>query len=82
MDQDAWAESSDYARHDPALSLEGIRVTRERTVRLLKSLPRESWSLHGVHSERGRETVTRIVEMLAGHDINHVMQIEERLSRK
>jgi DinB superfamily len=79
IDQDAWARFSDYATHDPALSLEAFRVTRERTVRLLNSLPRESWDLYGMHSERGRETVTRVVEMLAGHDLNHMKQIEERL---
>ena len=62
VDQDAWARSSDYAAHDPALSLEALRVTRARTVRLLKSLPRESWNRYGVHSERGKETVTRVVD--------------------
>ncbi len=82
IDQDAWAKFSDYAAHDPALSLEALRVTRERLVLLLKSLPRESWDLHGMHSERGKETVTRVVGLLAGHDLNHMMQIEERLSRK
>jgi uncharacterized damage-inducible protein DinB len=81
-DQDEWARSSDYAKHDPVLSLEALRVTRERTVRLLKGLPGESWDLYGMHSERGKETVTRVVEMLAGHDINHMMQIKERLSKK
>jgi hypothetical protein len=80
-DQDAWATFSDYARQDPALSLEALRVTRARLVLLLKSLPRESWDLHGMHSERGKETVTRVVEMLAGHDLNHIMQIRERLSK-
>ena len=34
-----------------------------------------------MHSERGKETVTRVVEMLAGHDVNHMMQIRERLAR-
>jgi hypothetical protein len=33
-----------------------------------------------MHSDRGKETVTRAVGMLAGHDINHMMQIKERLS--
>ena len=80
-DQDAWARFSDYAEHDPVLSLEAIRITRERLMRLLKGLPRESWDLYGMHSERGKETVTRVVEMLAGHDVNHMMQIEERLSK-
>ena len=81
-DQDAWAEFSDYAKHDPVLSLEALRITRERLVLLLKSLPRESWDLYGMHSERGKETVRRVVEMLAGHDVNHMMQIEERLPKK
>jgi hypothetical protein len=40
-----------------------------------------SWECYGVHSERGRETVTRVVAMLAGHDLNHTMQIEDRLSK-
>ncbi len=80
IDQDAWARFSAYAEHDPNLSLQAFGVIRDRLVRLLKSLPRESWDLYGMHSERGKETVVRVVEMLAGHDVNHVRQIEERLS--
>ena len=80
--QDAWAKFSNYATHDPVLSLEALHVTRGQTVRLLKSLQRGSWDFYGMHSERGKETVTRVVEMLAGHDINHMMQIRERLSKE
>jgi hypothetical protein len=76
FDQDVWAQYSDYASHDPALSLEAYRVTRERTLRLLKSLTPEMWERFGMHSERGKETVRRISEMMAGHDINHARQIE------
>jgi hypothetical protein len=35
-----------------------------------------------VHSERGEESIERIVQMMAGHDINHVRQIEAILVRK
>jgi len=77
--QDAWAGFSDYAKQDPVLSLEAFRITRERLVHLLKGLPRKSWELYGMHSERGKETVTRVAEMLAGHDANHLKQIRERL---
>jgi uncharacterized damage-inducible protein DinB len=79
FDQDVWARYSDYASHDPALSLEGWRVNRERTLRLLKSLPAEMWDSYGVHSERGKETVRRVSEMMAGHDINHLGQIQALL---
>ena len=68
-----------YAKHDPALSLEAYRITRERTVRLLKSIPRSLWDNYGMHSERGKETITRVAEMMAGHDINHLGQIRQIL---
>ena len=76
FDQDVWARYSDYSRHDPALSLEGYKVNRQRTLLLLKSLPKKMWDHFGIHSERGKETVKRISEMMAGHDINHLRQIQ------
>ena len=81
-DQDAWEKFSVYRKHDPAVSLAAFRATRERTLRLLKSVPRKSWDSWGRHGERGKETVTRMVEMLAGHDVNHVNQIRERLAKR
>jgi hypothetical protein len=82
FDQEVWARYSDYAKHDPALSLEAYRATRERTVRLLKSIPRGMWENYGMHSERGKESVTRVTEMMAGHDINHLEQIRRILKGK
>jgi hypothetical protein len=79
FDQDVWARYSEYAQHDPALSLEALRALRERSVRLLKSVPRSLWENYGMHSERGKETVARVTEMMAGHDINHVAQIRQIL---
>jgi hypothetical protein len=81
FDQDAWAAACAYPSHDPALSLSDFRVIRERTVRLLRSLSREQWSQYGMHSERGRETVQRIAEMMAGHDLNHLKQIRAILGK-
>jgi len=81
-DQDEWSRVFEYAKQAPEHSLEALRVARAQLVRLLKRLPRASWDrYYGVHSERGRETVTRVVELLAGHDLNHMKQIRERLSR-
>jgi hypothetical protein len=82
FDQDVWARYSDYATHDPALSLQAYKVLRERTLRLLKSLSRGMWGRYGMHSERGKETVTRVTEMMAGHDINHLRQIRLILKGK
>lgn len=76
FDQDAWAGFSHYRKQDPALSLSAFQAVRRRNVALLKSIPKELWDNFGMHTERGKETVTRISEMMAGHDINHLRQIE------
>jgi hypothetical protein len=79
FDQDVWARYSEYAKHDPALSMEAWKANRERTLRLLKGLPRDMWDSYGMHSERGKETVSRVAEMMAGHDINHLKAIRKIL---
>ena len=69
INQDAWAETFDYGKHDPAASLEDFRVNRERTLRMLKKLSKQQWECYGMHTERGRETVRRRVELMAGHNV-------------
>jgi len=76
MDQNAWALGGNYNRRDLRRSLEHYRALRKSNVDFLESLPRKKWKNHGRHSERGRETIERIVYLLAGHDINHRKQIE------
>ena len=81
-DQDVWALTLDYAQQDPKVSLETFRVLRENNLRMLEALPKELWENYGIHSERGKETLDHIVRMYAGHDINHVQQIEKILGHK
>ena len=75
-DQDLWAKTFDYAKRDPRQSLKNFRSLREANVALLKSVPRKLWGNYGVHQERGNESVSHIVRMVSGHDINHLRQIE------
>lgn len=82
FDQDAWVVSGHYEKRDPRKSLEQFRVSRESNLALLKSLKPEQWKHHGVHTERGRETIEHTVTMFAGHDLNHLGQIEQILRRK
>ena len=77
FDQDVWAKTFDYAAMDPKQSLKVFRVLRENNLTLLKSVPRKLWENHGVHSERGKETIAHIVRLFAGHDVNHLRQIEK-----
>ncbi len=76
FDQDVWAKNSDYAHQDPQQSLEMFRVLREANLRLLKSIPKRMWNYYGMHQERGKETIARVVRMFAGHDLNHTAQIQ------
>ena len=76
FDQDVWAKYSHYEKCDPRQSFEAYKVQRERNVRLLRSLPKHMWGYYGMHSERGKETITRMSQMMAGHDINHLKQVE------
>jgi hypothetical protein len=72
--------SGHYDKRDPRKSVEQFRTFREANLALLKSLTQEQWKHHGIHSERGEETVEHIVRMFAGHDVNHIRQIERFLA--
>jgi hypothetical protein len=80
FDQDAWANTFDYAHRDPIVSLETFRVLRTNNVALLKSVPKDLWNNYGVHQERGNETITHITRLHSGHDLNHLRQIEDAFS--
>lgn len=82
FDQDSWVTALHYDKRDPRLSLAQMRAVREANVALYKSLTPEQWKHFGMHSERGQESVEHIVRMIAGHDINHIQQIERILAPK
>jgi uncharacterized damage-inducible protein DinB len=79
-DQNAWVTSGHYEKRDPGKSIELQRVVREANLALLKSLSPDQWKHFGQHAERGQESIEHIVRMVAGHDINHIRQIERILS--
>ena len=81
FDQDVWAALSHYDQIPARDSLERIHADRRANLRLLRSLSPEQWQHHGVHTERGRETVAHTVKMWAGHDLNHRAQVERIVGR-
>ena len=80
-DQDEWTTSGHYHQREPRKSIEQFRVLREANLSLLESLTPEQWKHYGIHSERGQESIEHIVRMFAGHDLNHLRQIEAILAR-
>jgi uncharacterized damage-inducible protein DinB len=76
FDQDAWANTGHYDKRPAHKWVDQFRALREANLRLLRSLTLEQWKYHGVHEERGPQTIEQMVRMTAGHDINHTRQIE------
>jgi len=65
-----------YRRHPIQPMLHKYRVLRADQVALLKACSPRQRKLYGLHSERGRESIERIAFLLAGHDLNHLAQIQ------
>ena len=82
FDQDAWVKALHYDQRRLQKAFEQYSALRDANVALLKTLTPRQWKHHGVHSERGVETVETIVRMFAGHDLNHFEQIERILKGK
>jgi len=77
-DQAQWVRDANYrGRKWSAKKLLGqIADLRRATLYYLDNMPRGTAKKRfGMHSERGRETVRRTQELIAGHDLNHLDQI-------
>jgi len=76
FDQDAWASAFKYQDRDARRSLEVFRTLREHNLVMLKEISKETWDNYGMHLERGKESIAHLARMFAGHDTNHVLQVE------
>lgn len=75
-DQNEWVKNSAYLQADPHFALSLFQTLRKANVLFLKSLTPEQMAHFGIHSERGKETIAHMMRMMAGHDINHLRQME------
>jgi uncharacterized damage-inducible protein DinB len=74
-DQDAWADRLHYHHGTVADALGDWAAMRRMTLHWLDALDEAEWDRVGLHSERGEESVRRIVRLLAGHDLVHERQV-------
>lgn len=79
-DQNVWVGDSAYLTANPELALQLFETIRRANVAFLKSLPQNAMEFYGVHSERGKETIQDTMRLYAGHDLNHLKQIEQLLA--
>ena len=74
-DQDLWAANLNYNEMDLHEALEIIHVLRAANLKMLRGLNETQLERYGLHNERGPESVRKILQMIAGHDILHLNQI-------
>jgi hypothetical protein len=76
FDQDPWVLGWMRENEPWAETLEKFTVLRRSILRLFLNAEAHDLDRYGTHTERGVQTVGDYVNILAGHDINHLQQIE------
>jgi hypothetical protein len=78
-DENDWARELRYieATFDDAIA--DFEAIRSMNLRMLAQLTDEQWQRTGIHNERGVESVRRIVEIIAAHDLVHLRQVRRIL---
>jgi len=76
FDQDPWVLGWMRENEPWSETFERFRVLRRSIVRLFLNSEPHDLTRYGTHTERGVQTINDYVELLAGHDINHLQQIE------
>lgn len=74
-DQDNYAEKLRYNERDLAPALEAFRAARATSLQILQNLAEEDWRREGWHSENGRYSVEKWLEIYAAHAHGHADQI-------
>ncbi len=74
FDQDAWAER--YSVYDMPSALEMFRAARGWNVKLIGGASEADMQRPMNHPERGTMTFQNVIETMAGHDLNHLAQLQ------
>ncbi len=76
FDQDKWAAGRSREKEPLAEILERFRLLRRSQLRMFRAVPKQEFGRTGLHLERGVVTLQEQLEWLAGHDVNHLLQIQ------
>ena len=75
FDQDRWA--SIYPSITAQQALVAFTAMREWNLILIRNAPPAAATKPVTHPERGAMTFSTILETMAGHDINHIQQLQK-----
>ena len=78
FDQDRWA--ANYAHYDARMALATFSTVRQWNLAFIGGLKPEDFDKALNHPERGDMTLQVVVETMAGHDRNHLRQVEAILA--
>ena len=76
FDQEKWAASRAREKEPVTETLERFRLLRRSQLRLFRQASKADFRRTGFHPERGVVTLRVQLETLAGHDLNHLAQIQ------
>jgi hypothetical protein len=74
FDQDKWAAT--YHGISPSQAVEVFSALRAWNLRLIRAALPEAAERPVTHTERGTMTFLNLVETMAGHDLNHLGQLQ------
>jgi hypothetical protein len=74
FDQDVWAAG--YGASDAVEALAVFTAVRRWNLALFDRMTAADFDKRLTHPERGEMTVRTVLETMAGHDLNHIGQIE------
>ena len=74
FDQEKWARN--YAGYDAATALMTFGAIRSWNLALIRQVGPAAYGKKLTHPERGEMTFKTLVETMAGHDLNHLKQVE------
>jgi hypothetical protein len=76
FDQEKWARGWPREKEPVVETLERLRILRKSHVRFYKGVPKADLERSGFHPERGVVSLREQLETVAGHDLNHLGQIQ------
>ena len=76
FDQEKWAAGRAREKESVTETIERFRLLRRSQVRLFRLASTKDFRRTGFHPERGVVTLRVQLETLAGHDVNHLEQIQ------
>jgi len=81
FDPDRWASRYPDLKADGAAALRALAAVRPWNLALIRTLTPKDLARPFYHPERGMESVDLIVKLWAGHDLNHLAQLEQIAGR-